>query len=181
MNDTCSESAPRWWLDKAAEKLRKKRDAFAEILRKGNFRVACSMLVMGSGQMMYKQWCKGILYLLLQAGFIVYLLMAGAKDLFGLFTLGSVEANPWYGIKGDNSVLMMLTGILSVIVIVLYLSLYAGNVKRVYETQKRVDAGKKPFIFFEDVRQFFDQKFYRTVLFFPVIGVCIFNVLPSCS
>lgn len=157
---------------------RKKRDALVQLLRDANFRVASSMLVMGTGQMMYKQWTKGAIYLLAQAGFIVYLVLTGAADFFGLFTLGSVEANPWYGIEGDNSVIMLLLGILSVIVITVYISLYVANVKGMYATQKRVEAGKKPATFFEDVAQLFDQKFYKTVLCVPIIGVCIFNVLP---
>lgn len=69
---------------------------------------------MGVGQLLYKQWAKGILYILLQAAFIVYLVMAGAADFFGLFTLGSVAANPWYGIEGDHSVIMMLRGMESI-------------------------------------------------------------------
>lgn len=80
---------------------------------------------MGVGQLLYKQWAKGILYILLQAAFIVYLVMAGAADFFGLFTLGSVAANPWYGIEGDHSVIMMLRGILAIIIFIfIYRSLY---------------------------------------------------------
>ena len=43
--------------------------------------------------MMYKQWAKGALYLLIQAGSFAYFILVGAADLFGLFTLGTVEAN----------------------------------------------------------------------------------------
>lgn len=165
-------------LKRFALALEEKRDALLEILRKGNFRVACSMLIMGSGQLGYRQWAKGVIYLLLQAGLIAYFVLAGAADLFGLFTLGTVEANPWYGIEGDDSVIMMLRGILSVIVIAIYFSLYASNVKDVYFTQRRAEAGKPPLTFRQDILQFFDEKFYKSVLFFPIVGVCVFSVLP---
>ena len=178
MADMQYKSAPREFFENLAEKIKKKWRAFCAMLRHGNWRVACSMLIMGTGQMMYRQWAKGALYLLVQAGFIVYLVLTGARDFFGLFTLGSVEANPWYGIEGDNSVIMLITGILSVIVMVIYVSLYIANVRGVYATQLRVEAGKKPTTFRQDVAQMFDRKFYRTVLFLPVIGVCFFNVLP---
>ena len=138
MADIGYKSAPREWLENIAEKIKKKWRAFCAMLRHGNWRVACSMLIMGTGQMMYRQWAKGALYLLVQAGFIVYLVLTGARDFFGLFTLGSVEANPWYGIEGDNSVIMLITGILSVIVMVIYVSLYIANVRGVYVTQLRV-------------------------------------------
>ena len=158
--------------------LRRKWEGFTTILKEGNFRVAASMLVMGSGQLLYRQWVKGALYLLSQAAFIVYLVLTGAADFFGLFTLGTVEANPWYGIDGDNSVIMLLMGILSVIVAAIYISLYASNVRGVFATQKRVEEGKKPTTFRADLALLLDGKFYRTVLTLPVIGVCVFNVLP---
>ena len=177
VNKAAEGSAPRW-LGQFAGAVKKKWAGFSEIVTHGNFRVACSMFLMGTGQMMYKQWAKGALYLLIQAGFFAYFILAGAADLFGLFTLGTVEANPWYGIEGDDSVLMLITGILSVIMLILYLALYAANVKGTYEAQKRVEAGKRPFTFLEDFKQLFDQKFYKTVLFLPVLGVSVFSILP---
>lgn len=167
--------------DKAARfigNLKAKWNGFVELLKKGNAKVACSMLFMGGGQLLYRQWIKGFIYLLLQAAFIAYLILAGAADFFGLFTLGTVEGNPWYNIVGDHSVIMMLRGILSVIVFIVYLALYISNVKGVYETQKRVADGKKPTTFKQDFKTLFDSKFYRTVLFIPIIGVCVFSVLP---
>ena len=95
MADMQYKSAPREFFENLAEKIKKKWRAFCAMLRHGNVRVACSMLIMGTGQMMYRQWAKGALYLLVQAGFIVYLVLTGARDFFGLFTLGSVEATPW--------------------------------------------------------------------------------------
>ena len=161
-----------------SEKMRKKWSDFTGILKNGNTNVACSMLIMGLGQLLYKQWVKGVLYILLQASFVAYLVLAGAADFFGLFTLGTVESNPWYGIEGDHSIIMMLRGILSLIVFVLYLSVYVSNIKGVYATQKRVTSGKKPSTFLEDLRELSDAKFYRTILFVPIVGVCVFSILP---
>lgn len=103
VNKAAEGSAPRW-LGQFAGAVKKKWAGFSEIVTHGNFRVACSMFLMGTGQMMYKQWAKGALYLLIQAGSFAYFILVGAADLFGLFTLGTVEANPWYGIEGDDSV-----------------------------------------------------------------------------
>ena len=100
-----------------------------EILTQGNGKVTASMLVMGLGQLIYRQWIKGFMYLFVQAAFIVYFVLTGAGDLFGLFTLGTREGNAWYGVEGDNSVVMLITGILSVFIIFLYIMLYISNVK----------------------------------------------------
>ena len=116
--------------------------------------------------------------MLAEVGFIVYVILRGAADLFGFFTLGSVMSNPWLGIEGDNSTVMLIMGVLAFIVIILYATLYISNVRDVFATQKRVEEGKAPKTFREEFAELFDKKFYRTVLFLPVIGVCIFNVLP---
>jgi hypothetical protein len=44
----------------------------SEICKRGNDKVACSALVMGLGQLLYKQWAKGFLYLLIQAAAIAF-------------------------------------------------------------------------------------------------------------
>lgn len=149
-----------------------------ELLRKANGKVSASMLVMGLGQLLYKQWGKGVLFLGVQLGYIYYLVTIGARDLFGFFTLGSVATNPWYGVEGDNSVVMLIMGVLAWIVTILYVLVYVSNIRDAYETQRRVEAGGTPKRFREECTELLDGKFYRTVLFLPIVGVCVFNILP---
>lgn len=149
-----------------------------ELFRKAKGKVRASMLVMGLGQLLYRQWGKGLMYLAIQLGYLYYLVTIGARDLFGFFTLGRVATNPWYGIEGDNSVVMLIMGVLAWIVTALYVVVYLSNVKDAYSTQKRVEAGGVPRRFREELAELLDAKFYKTVLFLPVVGVCIFNILP---
>lgn len=95
-----------------------------KLLQTANSRVTASMLVMGMGQLLYKQWGKGLMFLAVQLGYIYYLVTIGARDLFGFFTLGSVASNPWYGLEGDNSVIMLIMGVLAWIVTILYIVCY---------------------------------------------------------
>ena len=140
--------------------------------------VKASMCLMGLGQLMYGQVGKGLLYILLLVLMAVYFVIRGFADLLGLFTLGTKEANTWLGVAGDNSVVMLLMGILSVIAILFLMSCYISNIKDAYKTQKRVEKGKKPTTLKEDFKQLLDQNFYKTVLFLPVLGVCVFSILP---
>lgn len=149
-----------------------------EILSKCNGKVKASMLLMGLGQLLYKQWTKGALFLMLQLGFIFYFISSGGKDLFGLVTLGQVKGDAWYGIEGDNSVVMMLMGILAVIMIIFYAIIYTANVKDVYKTQRTIEAFNKPKTFRQEVGDLLDKSFYKTALTLPVIGVCVFSILP---
>ena len=149
-----------------------------EVLTEGNGKVSASMLIMGLGQLLYKQWIKGCLFLAAQVGFILYFVFRGAKDFIGFFTLGVRESNAWYGIEGDNSVIMMLMGILSIIALIFYIVLYVANVKDAYRIQSAVDTLKQPQTFTEEMRSLLNRNFYKTAMVLPILGVCVFNILP---
>lgn len=147
--------------------------------RRLNGKEKASMILMGSGQLMYGQIGKGILYLMvLLAGILYFTIGGGAKALVGFFTLGTKEADPWLGTAGDNSVTMLIRGILSWIVLGLCLAIHYLNIKDIRVTASRVELGKKPETFRETLGSLLDKRFYILVLAVPVIGVCIFNVLP---
>ena len=149
-----------------------------EIVTQGNYKVGASMCVTGLGQLLYRQWTKGTLFILLQAAFIIYFVARGAADLFGLFTLGQIKGDAWYGIEGDNSIIMMLMGILSVIMIIFYIAAYVTNIKDVYFTQCAEDTLKTPPSFKSELKSLLDKKFYKTALVLPIVGVSIFSILP---
>lgn len=44
--------------------------------------------------------------------------------------------------------------------------------------QKRMEQGKHRLTFREEIGQLLDKKFYILVLALPVLGVCVFNILP---
>lgn len=158
--------------------LKKPFVVLVDVCKNGNRNVAASACVMGLGQFMYKQWIKGFLFLFLQIAFIAFFALYGAKAIAGFFTLGTVEANPWFGIDGDNSVTMLIMGIFAFIILILYLVIYWGNVKDARKTQLRVENNRKPLSFKEEMKALFDERFYVTALFLPVLGVCVFCVLP---
>ena len=153
-------------------------NGLTDLLGNGNAKVVASMLIMGMGQLLYGQWVKGMLYLLLQIAGIFFFIRYGASMILGFITLGTVEGNAWHGIEGDNSVTMLITGLLAIIVLVMYFALYLSNIKDVYDTQKRIASGRKRNGFIDDMRELADKKLYKTVLFIPIIGVCIFSILP---
>lgn len=43
---------------------------------------------------------------------------------------------------------------------------------------KRMEQGKHRLTFREEIGQLLDKKFYILVLALPVLGVCVFNILP---
>lgn len=73
---------------------------------------------------------------------------------------------------------MLLMGIFAWIVLLVFLGLYVSNLKDAYKSQKLAMAGKPQPRFWEELAEFADKKFYVMVLALPVLGVCVFNILP---
>ncbi len=149
-----------------------------KILEKGNKQVLASSLIMGLGQLMYGQYVKGLLYLSVFGGGIFFFVSYGLKAIQGFITLGTVKTDNWLGVQGENSVILLIMGIFTWIILGLFLVLYFSNIKDVKSTQSLIEKGEKPLTFRQEILQLLDKKFYQAVLFLPVLGVCIFNVIP---
>ncbi|MCR5773412.1 MAG: sugar ABC transporter permease [Butyrivibrio sp.] len=146
--------------------------------KSNNVPVLCSCIVMGTGQLMYKQWIKGIIYLAVFILFLYFIITTGIEDIIGFFTLGTVEGDAWLGIEGDDSIMMMLRGILAFIVIALFGLIHYSNIKDILYIRKSIEGGKEIPSFVKSIALFTDKKFYIVALAIPVVGVLIFNVLP---
>lgn len=151
---------------------------FVRFLRRSNGKVRCSMAIMGLGQLLYKQWVKGCVYLACLAGMICFLVFGGAEAMAGFFTLGTRTANPLIGKAGDNSVVMLVRGILAWLAVIFTAAVYISNVKDAAATQRAVESGGRPKTFRQTIRSLLDEKFYVSTLLLPVIGVAVFNILP---
>ncbi len=149
-----------------------------EVIHHSSFPVKASLCIMGTGQMMYKQWIKGFLYFQAFVSMLFYMIIFGVRDIAGFFTLGTSEADPWLGTKGDDSVLMMLRGLLAFILIIGFILLHASNIRDVLSIEKKVSQGKQLLSFGKAVKVFVDRKFYITALIVPIIGVLILNIVP---
>lgn len=158
--------------------MKEKWSRWMTAVRTSSWQVRLSAVVMGSGQFLYGRHEKGILYLLAEIAIVYYFVIRGFSDLAGFFTLGTVKGDAWLGVEGDNSVIMLLMGIFAWIVLGIFLCLYISNLKDAYASQKRQEEGKAQLSFRKELSQLLDKKFYVTVLSLPVIGVCIFNILP---
>ena len=136
-----------------------------------------SMVLMGSGQMINGQYVKGIIYLLLEAAFIAYFATVGVADFIGFFTLGTVKGDAWAGIEGDDSVIMLLRGIVAWIAVIVLAVLYVSNLKDANKYAEIKGIKNLP-TFKDDLTTLLNKNFYKVALALPLIGVAIFNILP---
>ena len=166
------------WFISVKEGATKTLNSAKALFSDANYKVMASMLLPGLGQLLYKRFARGIRYLSASALLIFYFIARGAADIFGFFTLGDIEGNAWFGIEGDNSIIMLIMGILAILALVLYIAIYVANIKDAYSLQKTEEAGKALPTLKDDVGDLFDKSFYKVALALPVLGVCVFSILP---
>ena len=78
----------------------------------------------------------------------------------------------------DNSLLILLFGVISLSFLIVGILLWMANVRNTYRLQLRAEAGKHINTFKEDCNEMLNDKFHFTLLALPVLGVIIFNIMP---
>lgn len=159
---------------------------FGEAVAKGDWAVKASLIVAGAGYWKRKQMIKGFLVTLLEIGVIFYTVWIGIPYIGKFGTLGTVERAMVYNpatMKNevneyDNSLLILLFGVISLSFLVVAFVLWMANVRNTYRLQMRAEAGKHVNTFREDIASMLNEKFHFTLLALPVAGVIIFNIMP---
>lgn len=155
-------------------------------LKKGDTRTRLSFLLMGSGCLFRGQIGRGMLYLLAEGLFFLYLFGFGWKYLAKFPTLGTQtqyrvfdeEAGIYRITAGDNSMEILLFSVVTIVLILLFLRLYAGNIRAAWRAQRQQAAGEPLVSFREDLRSLADSRYHTTLLALPTLLVFIFTVLP---
>lgn len=155
-------------------------------LRRGDARTRLSFLLMGSGCFLRGQVIQGLLYLLSEGLFIVYLWRFGWPYLRKFPTLGTQtqtrvfdeEAGIYRLTAGDNSMEILLFGVVTLLLIGVFLWLYAANIRAAWTAQQQQAAGQCPTPFRTVWRSLADRRYHQTLLALPTLLVTVFTVLP---
>jgi len=158
---------------------------FAHRFKDGNFATKISHLIMGFGNFYHKQIAKGLIFLLLQAGFILLMVLCprvndtplGYKALINFTTLGT-EAGDIFT-KADNSMLMLLFGVVTMGIIGLFLIFYLINLASAYKAECDTRTKGRAATFKEDIRELLDNRFHITLLMPTFVGVTFFTIMPT--
>ncbi len=147
----------------------------------GDWKTKVSYLIMGFGPIMRKQFLRGCAYLALEVLFILYMVGFGWNYLKDIGTLGTVARvmndNGTYSYN-DNSFLILLYSILSIMIIFLFILVWRMNVRENRNEEKLIAAGKPLATVKQDLHSLLDSNFDKTLLLLPVLGVFVFTVLP---
>lgn len=154
--------------------------------RRGDARTRLSFLVMGAGCLLRGQIGRGLLYLAAQIAFWLYFFGFGWGYVAKLPTLGTQtqmrvfdeEAGIYRVVAGDNSMEILLFGVVTVVAALLFLRLYLGNLRTAWQAQRRQEAGLPLTDFRHDLRSLADERYHLTLLALPTLLVFVFTVLP---
>lgn len=155
-------------------------------ITKGNIITKLSLLIMGLGNIVHKQIVKGLIYLAVEIGWLVYMIQYGFYSLSMLPSLGWREQEKvWNEEKsifeytaGDQSSLILLFGVATVFVTVLFIVVWRDAVKSSYKVELLKKEGKHINTFKEDFKSLFDQNLHKLLLAAPIMGILVFTMLP---
>ena len=168
--------------------------------RNGNWAVKLSFLIFGVGNLYYGQILRGLFFLLFEAVFIAYMLVPSG-GIYWLSkvnwfqtgqTIGTVQGGKvveyieyngmqiptetW--VAGDDSVKVLLYGLLTVAFIVAFVWTWRLQLKQCSICMDITAQGKKVRSGKDDMRSLLDDQFHKTLLALPVVGILVFTVLP---
>lgn len=183
------------------------RDGIRDIgytFTKGNWAVKLSFVIFGMGNLYYGQILRGLMFLLFEIVFIVYMFLPSG----GIYwlqkgnwfhtgaTVGTVQGHkeivvdpaleailgPGAGtetwVPGDDSVKVMLYGLLTILFIIAFVWTWRQQVKQCRICMDITAQGRKVKSGKQDLRSLVDDQFHKTMLALPVCGIMFFTVLP---
>lgn len=169
-----------------AKTLNEKDITLKNAIVKGDVFTKLSTIFCGIGLIKHKQVIKGILVLLVEVAFIYYMASSGIQSLIDLPGLGSVEQGKvWNEAKGifeytagDNSLLMLLYGVVTIFIILAFIVLWILQLRQSYNLELRKQADLHINSFKDDIVDLFDGNLHITLMSLPCLGILIFNIVP---
>ncbi|MDD3336378.1 MAG: sugar ABC transporter permease [Eubacteriales bacterium] len=148
--------------------------------------VKLSVVLMGAGHIRRGKYLQGAALFVLEICFCLFCATFAADNLAKFGTLGSVQAqkvfdpvlftNVWNDY--DHSFKILLYGIVSLIIIAMFILLWMNSVRSAYRLQQTAEKGEHISSLREDLHNALDKKYYRTLLALPITGVILFTVIP---
>ena len=165
---------------------------------KGNWAVKLSFVIFGFGNLYHGQVMRGLLFLLFEAVFLTYMFLpcggiywlqkgqwfqTGATVGTNQGHMEKVEVIPGFGgvdtwIPGDDSVKVMLYGLLTIVFVVAFIWTWRTQVKQCRICMDITAKGKKVKSGKADLKSLVDDEFHKTLLALPLAGILFFTILP---
>ena len=155
-------------------------------LTQGGAVTKLSALVMGLGNIVHGQVVKGLLFLLAEIAYVVFMIRSGFHNLAMLVTLGTVEQQEIWDeaqqvylyTKGDQSILLLLYGLATIFLTVIMIWIWRGTLKSAYQAECLTKLGKHVRSFREDLKSLLDENIYRLFMVPSMVFISALTILP---
>ncbi|WP_300367572.1 carbohydrate ABC transporter permease [uncultured Subdoligranulum sp.] len=155
-------------------------------LAQGSTATRLSALIMGFGSFACGQTVKGLLYLAAELAYIAFMVRYGLHNLAMLITLGTVEQQEVWDeaqqvylyVQGDQSVLLLLYGVATVLITVLAFLVWRGSLKSAYKAECLKKEGARLNTFREDLATLLDENLHRLLMTPPMVFITALTILP---
>lgn len=171
---------------KSKTERKKSNLAFGTAFIQGNGATKLSAVIFGFGNIIHKQIIRGLMMLALEIAYIVYMIKFGINSISDFITLGTKTQEEVFNetkqiyeyVKGDNSMLSLLYGVVTLFLTLGFLLLLITSVKSAYNTQMRAELGKKIPSFLDDIISLKEENLHKLLLSLPVMGILTFTIVP---
>lgn len=151
----------------------------------GDVKTKISFLIMGFGLLFRKSILRGILYLLFQLVFIIYMLTIGIDSLNKIGSFGYIAQTSYYDelvglpitLYQDDSFMILLNTIIFSLFILIGIILWYNQIKDSFKLQNLNRIGKT-IKDKEIVKSLVGKNYHITMLSLPTIGLFIFTIIP---
>lgn len=143
-----------------------------------------SLFIFGFGNLIRRQFTKGVIFLLCEVAIFSFLFTTGAEYLPKITTLGTKKQGKvkidgfWHYQEGDHSVEILLYGVMSIAAILLLVYFATIAFRSAYKVQTYAQQNKKPIPFIKDLKSLLDSNAHVGLMTLPTAGILIFSVLP---
>lgn len=155
-------------------------------IQKGGVATKATIALMGFGNIVHKQFVKGLLYLGIEVAYLVFMAVAGLHSIGMLPSLGTVEQSEvwnealqiWEYTKGDESVLILLYGIASLLLTGLVILAWRSSLTSAYKAECLTKEGKHVNTFLEDIKTLLHENLHKLLMTTPMTFIMILTILP---
>ena len=151
---------------------------------KGDIFTKLSLFIFGLGNLARKQYVKGAAFLIIEIIAIAAFILKGIDALAELPSLGSGENTRekvngfWVYTQSDPSVVILLSGVATVFLLVVFLWFATVSLRSAYKAQDQAELDGRARTLKEDVRALTDSDAPILMMTLPTMGILLFTVLP---
>lgn len=152
-----------------------------DALRFGDWKTRLSAVIWGTGNFAHRQIGRGLLFLIYEIAFVLYMVFFGGGYLGKLGTLGT-KTPVFQGSViielGDNSFDILLYSMLTIVVIVFSAVMMLLSLRDAYNNQLGYSIARRAATSKDDIGQLLNHKFHLTILALPSLTLVIFTIVP---